>query len=117
MATKKSTNGIAAPMTATGKQRERNKSTASKRALAATGSKKTSSGTRSKKTPVKATLPVEPKSVPKEPQLSHEAVSLRAYYIGERRHKLGWHGDAHSDWLEALSQLRAEALEKPLKRR
>jgi hypothetical protein len=41
--------------------------------------------------------------------LSTEDISLRAYYIGERRHKMGWPGNSADDWLEAEAQLRAEA--------
>lgn len=35
-----------------------------------------------------------------------EDISLRAYFIGERRRHLGLPGDAESDWLEAEQQLR-----------
>src|SRR6266853_34266 len=34
-------------------------------------------------------------------QLSNEQVALRAYFIGERRRKLGFPGDETSDWVEA----------------
>jgi hypothetical protein len=33
---------------------------------------------------------------------------MRAYFIGERRHRLGLTGDSNSDWLEAKRQLTAE---------
>ncbi len=36
-------------------------------------------------------------------------IGLRAYYIAEKRHKLGLPGDATSDWVEAERQLKAEA--------
>jgi hypothetical protein len=49
--------------------------------------------------------------------IPHDDISLRAYYIGERRQKMGWPGDSSTDWLDAVSQLKAEALEKPLKKR
>lgn len=39
-------------------------------------------------------------------------ISLRAYFIAERRHKLGWPGDSTSDWVEAERQLTAEAKKK-----
>lgn len=35
-----------------------------------------------------------------------EEISLRAYYIGERRRNLGLPGNAESDWIEAERQLR-----------
>lgn len=35
-----------------------------------------------------------------------EEIALRAYYIGERRRRIGQHGNAESDWLEAERQLR-----------
>lgn len=39
-------------------------------------------------------------------------ISLRAYFIAERRHKLGWPGDSTSDWVEAERQLTAEIKKK-----
>lgn len=62
-------------------------------------------------------LTLEPKHTAPEPEISHDEISLRAYFIAERRQQMGWHGDSHTDWLEAVAQLRAEALEKPLKKR
>jgi hypothetical protein len=35
-----------------------------------------------------------------------DEIALRAYYIGERRIRLGLGGDSESDWLEAERQLR-----------
>jgi predicted acylesterase/phospholipase RssA len=40
----------------------------------------------------------------KEP--SHERIQLRAYYIGERRKKLGIRGDEASDWAQAKRELK-----------
>jgi hypothetical protein len=40
---------------------------------------------------------------------TNEEIQLRAYFISERRHRLGLPGDASSDWLEARRQLVAEA--------
>ena len=80
-------------------------------------------GTRKKRTPGKAStkLPVsfslEPKSPVAEPVIHHDDIALRAYFIGERRQKMGWPGDSATDWADAERQLRAEALEKPLKKR
>lgn len=39
-------------------------------------------------------------------------IALRAYYIGEKRQKLGIPGDSTSDWVEAERQLKAEAAAK-----
>lgn len=77
--------------------------------------KKRSPGKASTKLPASFTL--EQKAPAVEPVISHEEISTRAYFIAERRHKMGWHGDSHSDWAQAEAQLKAEALEKPLKKR
>jgi hypothetical protein len=39
-----------------------------------------------------------------------EEISQRAYFIAERRQKMGWPGDSASDWMEAETQLKAEAV-------
>jgi outer membrane biosynthesis protein TonB len=44
--------------------------------------------------------------------LAQEDVACRAYFIAERRQRLGWPGDATSDWVEAEQQLLAEAAER-----
>lgn len=44
-----------------------------------------------------------------EVQISNDEIALRAYYIAERRQKMGWPGNSASDWLEAEAQLREEA--------
>lgn len=41
--------------------------------------------------------------------ISGDDIALRAYYIAERRQKMGWPGDSTNDWVEAERQLRAEA--------
>jgi hypothetical protein len=41
-------------------------------------------------------------------QPSDEQIRTRAYFIAERRHRLGLPGDAESDWLEAKRQLLSE---------
>jgi len=81
----------------------------------ATGRKKRPAGKNTSKLAPSLTLVAKSKVT--EPVITHGEISLRAYFIAERRRKMGWKGDSHSDWLEALSQLRAEALEKPLKKR
>jgi hypothetical protein len=53
---------------------------------------------------------------------STEDIALRAYFIAEHRQNHGLHGDAHSDWVEAERQLKAEhrkktATKKPSKKR
>jgi hypothetical protein len=60
---------------------------------------------------------LEPKKPKADPVISHDDISLRAYFIAERRQKMGWPGDSATDWADAEAQLRAEALEKPLKKR
>jgi len=66
---------------------------------------------------ISATLAVEPKPSLHKPIIKHEDISLRAYFIAERRHKMGWPGNSSTDWADAEKQLRAEALEKTLKKR
>jgi hypothetical protein len=39
---------------------------------------------------------------------SDEEISIRAYFISERRRRFGLPGDASSDWLEAKKQLLSE---------
>jgi hypothetical protein len=78
---------------------------------------------RKKRTPGKTStklapsFSLEPRKTKADPAISHDEISLRAYFIAERRRQMGWDGDSHTDWLEAVAQLRAEALEKPLKKR
>jgi hypothetical protein len=65
-----------------------------------------------KKAPVKkAAAPKSGKAVEPEPEIviSIEDISLRAYFIAERRQAMGWPGDSTSDWVEAERQLKAEA--------
>jgi hypothetical protein len=47
--------------------------------------------------------------------ITTDDIALRAYYIAERRRSMGWSGDEHSDWVEAESQLKAEAKRKRLR--
>ncbi len=80
------------------------------------GSKKSSNAA-----PVPATLrkPVSKAKTPAatspagaSPAITQEAISLRAYFIAERRKAMGWAGDSASDWLEAERQVKAEAAGK-----
>jgi hypothetical protein len=59
--------------------------------------------------------PASPKS--KSVHFTQDDVALRAYFIAEKRQKLGLQGDAHSDWLEAERQLRAESSGESRRRR
>jgi len=77
--------------------------------------KKRTPGKSSTKLPASFTL--EPKTPVTEPVIHHDDIALRAYFIAERRQQMGWPGDSATDWADAESQLRAEALEKPLKKR
>lgn len=43
------------------------------------------------------------------PHILREDIQLRAYFISERRQTMGWPGNASTDWIEAESQLVAEA--------
>lgn len=48
------------------------------------------------------------------PTYTHADVSLRAYFIAQRRQSLGIHGDPHTDWIEAERQLAEEfAISQP----
>jgi Protein of unknown function (DUF2934) len=52
-----------------------------------------------------------------EIMIPQDQIAMRAYFIAERRHQMGWHGDSHSDWVEAEAQLKAESINKPFKKR
>lgn len=90
------------------------KSTAKEKPKATARKKRTPGKVSSKLTP---SFTLEAKAPAVEPVISHDDIALRAYFIGERRQKMGWAGDSGTDWADAVSQLRAEALEKPLKKR
>ncbi|MFZ4116457.1 MAG: hypothetical protein ACOYK6_07015 [Chthoniobacterales bacterium] len=62
-------------------------------------------------TSVKKPKSVSPKKEKKQEcpiNLAQEHISLRAYFISERRRELGWEGDEQEDWFEAEKQLLAE---------
>lgn len=61
---------------------------------------------RKKRAPRKATKSAALEATP--PQISDEAIRLRAYFIAEERARRGMPADEHSDWLEARRQLMAE---------
>jgi hypothetical protein len=56
--------------------------------------------------------PAPRKKAIKAPTISGDDIALRAYFIAERRQKMGWPGDSTGDWVEAERQLRAEAARK-----
>ncbi|TSA30175.1 MAG: DUF2934 domain-containing protein [Verrucomicrobiaceae bacterium] len=63
--------------------------------------------------PKKAKAPAKAAESPKKaPVFSSEEIALRAYFIAERREKMGWPGDSTGDWVEAERQLLAEAKKK-----
>jgi len=94
-----------------------------KPATSATPTKKKATGTRKTKATSKlpskiiSKLSIEGTAKKPDPILAHDQISLRAYFIAELRQKMGWPGDPATDWEDAISQLKAEALEKPLKKR
>jgi hypothetical protein len=45
---------------------------------------------------------------PKKKGFTNDDVALRAYFIAQRRHAEGRHGNPESDWLEAEAELRVE---------
>jgi hypothetical protein len=106
MATKKS------PKTGSPDESSSKKSPKAK-AVTPTGKKRIAKTTSSKI----AKLSLDSKTPVTVPVIPHDQIALRAYFIAERRQKLGWPGDSATDWADAVSQLRAEALEKPLKKR
>lgn len=64
------------------------------------------------KTKAAKTGSVPAKAAAKKLPVCDEDIALRAYFIAERRHKMGWPGDSTGDWVEAERQLKAEAARK-----
>jgi hypothetical protein len=70
--------------------------------------------------PAKAAKPksrsaAKPAAAPKpapESVITRDMIATRAYFIGERRQRMGWAGDSSTDWIEAESQVIAEAKRK-----
>ena len=118
MATKKKPSSNTAP-TSSIKKLPPKKAPLSKASLA----EKSKAPARNKRVAGKSTAKLAPsftvdhKPSAKEPVISHDEIALRAYFIGERRHKMGWDGSSQTDWTDAVAQLKTEALEKPLKKR
>jgi Protein of unknown function (DUF2934) len=61
-----------------------------------------------KKTSTPKTRASKSEATRRSADASDEQIRTRAYFIAERRHRLGLPGDASSDWLEAKRQLLAE---------
>lgn len=61
---------------------------------------------------VKKAKPAPRQKAVKATVITDEDIGLRAYFIAERRQKMGWPGDSTADWVEAERQLRAEAARK-----
>ena len=55
------------------------------------------------------TKKVTKKAAKAKPAYTHDDVSLRAYFIAERRQKAGLPGDTHLDWVAAERELAAES--------
>lgn len=53
------------------------------------------------------------KTAVKKPAFTTDDIALRAYFISEKRRKLGLPGDPHQDWIEAERELTAESAKKP----
>lgn len=64
------------------------------------------------RTVVKAVVVTKPG--PTAASITPADIALRAYFIAEKRQKLGLPGDSTSDWMEAERQLKAEAVAKPV---
>ncbi|HEY2101884.1 MAG TPA: DUF2934 domain-containing protein [Chthoniobacterales bacterium] len=61
-----------------------------------------------RKTPSRARKNAEQKQKSAEPEISDDAIRLRAYFIAEERMRKSIAGDPQSDWIEARRQLLAE---------
>ena len=75
-----------------------------------TTTKKTTAVATAKKPAAKKAAAPKTKIVP---PYSQDDLALRAYFIAEKRRKLGLPGNPHSDWIEAERQLAAENRPKP----
>ena len=72
------------------------------------GGRSTSSKTKKSSTPQKGVVEKVATEAAAVFDPSNEQISMRAYFISERRRRLALPGDANSDWLEAKRQLLAE---------
>ena len=85
---------------------------AAKPATKKSAAKKTSSKAAAKKAPAKKSAKKAPaKSAAEAKQVvepTDEQISIRAYFIAERRAKMSLHGDPSNDWIQAREELIAE---------
>ena len=88
------------------------KKPASKAAPKAAVAKKPAKAAAAPRTQVKETAITKPGT--SKAKITSADIALRAYFIGEKRHKLGLPGDSTHDWVEAERQLKAEASSKPI---
>lgn len=58
--------------------------------------------------PAKTAAPKKSPAASRRSGPSSDEIALRAYFLAEKRQKLGLPGDSHSDWLEAERQLASE---------
>ena len=77
--------------------------------------KKTAGAASAKKPAAKE--PAAPKKKPAVPKpkpanYTDDDVALRAYFISEKRQRLGLPGNSHADWIEAIRQLDEESRPK-----
>ena len=75
------------------------------------GGRSTSSQNKKSSAPKKLVGKIRAKTAPvaaKMFDLTNDQISMRAYFISERRRRLDLPGDANSDWLEAKRQLLSE---------
>jgi hypothetical protein len=83
-----------------------------KTAVKETAKPKVAAETKVKKIATKSTTSPKvstPAVAVEAPSISREEIQLRAYFISERRQTMGWPGNSSTDWIEAESQLVAEA--------
>ncbi len=61
----------------------------------------------------KVKRPTQTRKTPSPARPTSDEIRLRAYFIAERREKMGWPGNSEGDWVEAERQLLAEARKIP----
>jgi hypothetical protein len=104
-----STNGTSAPTAESNAAPIETAVPVAKKAAKTAAKKAATKKTASRKAPTrKASAPKRKAATPPQ-EPSDQDISLRAYFIAERRLKLGLAGDQAHDWLEARRQLREEA--------
>lgn len=86
---------------------------------AATATPKPAKKTRTTRSSDVSTPKEKSPAAQKKPVITPEDIALRAYFIAEKRHREGRHGDETSDWVEAERQLIEESARpiRPKKKR